>query len=406
MTDQDHSLGNGENETRRSNPRIPYWNTKDEDQQRNFVEILKERFSLNFEYIAINCVVAILLIIAFLTDQLGLIILAILIAPPVIPIYSFAFGISLGSFSLVWKAMITFFSTGILFFSAGLFSGFISSQIGTKEIIILRHFEDNNPVNFVLIIVGLLFAFALILRNPKQSISVANAALAFIFYLPITAFGISIVRGDLLNLQSVIFSFLTQFIFSIFLGVIILYLSGVKSNGGKKFVPIIFISVILVGSILLIFSQKSFTGINNVTELKPTFLLPQKSTSTPSKIMTGVNSTIIATIENTQDINPSVNLTPTFIISPTNTPTVTLTPLPTPVWAEIMALESNGVNLRAEPGYNGKIISTLLNGTLVEVLPEVEVADNNTWVRIRILDQTEGWIVRDFLISSTPAPDW
>ncbi|NTW44986.1 MAG: SH3 domain-containing protein, partial [Anaerolineaceae bacterium] len=73
---------------------------------------------------------------------------------------------------------------------------------------------------------------------------------------------------------------------------------------------------------------------------------------------------------------------------------------------EIRALESNGVNVRADPGYNGRIISTILNGTLVEVLSEVEVVDSITWVHIRLPDQTEGWIVRDFLISSTPAPDW
>jgi uncharacterized protein YgiM (DUF1202 family) len=95
-----------------------------------------------------------------------------------------------------------------------------------------------------------------------------------------------------------------------------------------------------------------------------------------------------------------------LVIPPTLTPTLTLTPLSTPIWAEIQAIESNGANIRAEPGYNGKIISTVLNGTLIQVLPEVEVVDNNTWVHIRLQDQTEGWIVRSLLISSTPAPDW
>ena len=134
-------------------------------------------------------------------------------------------------------------------------------------------------------------------------------------------------------------------------------------------------------------SQIAQISTQLIPEFNPT------NTSLPTKIQT-------------KEVFSETNPTLTLVIPATLTPTVTLTPLSTPIWAEIQAIESNGANIRAEPGYNGKIISTVLNGTLIQVLPEVQVVDNNTWVHIRLQDQTEGWIVRSLLVSSTPAPDW
>ena len=82
------------------------------------------------------------------------------------------------------------------------------------------------------------------------------------------------------------------------------------------------------------------------------------------------------------------------------------TPLPTPIWAEIQAGEANGANIRSDPGFSGKIILSVLNGTLVEILSDVAIEDGITWTKIKFPDQTEGWIVRTLLLSATPAPEW
>ena len=50
-------------------------------------------------------------------------------------------------------------------------------------------------------------------------------------------------------------------------------------------------------------------------------------------------------------------------------------------------------------------MKTLLNGILVEVLPETIEKENVTWVKIRTPNgEIEGWIVRSLLTTSTPAP--
>jgi len=406
MTDNEYSDDVDEKNDRVSQKRFPYWNSKDDEGRHIFVEKLEERFSINFEYIVLNCVVSIFLTIAFLTNQFGFLILALLIAPPIIPIYSISLGISFGSIPFLRKAIISLFFSALITFSLGLFSGFISTQISITNGSFWSNFEGYHWANFILIFIGLLFAFAIIIRNPKQSISVANVAIAYIFYLPLFVSGISIFRKELFNTQIAVNSFIVQFLFSVFIGVIILFISGVRSKGKKMYLPLVFILLMIIGMAFYLISPKISPDDNQVVlpifTQSPTVLVATNTMETNVETMMSPLPTLVFPEESATE----VLAVPTLLIPPTYTPTVTLTPLSTPVWAEIMALESNGVNVRSDPGYNGRIISTILNGTLVEVLSEVEVVDNITWVHIRLPDQTEGWIVRDFLISSTPAPDW
>jgi hypothetical protein len=80
--------------------------------------------------------------------------------------------------------------------------------------------------------------------------------------------------------------------------------------------------------------------------------------------------------------------------------------MPTPVWARISAAEGNGALVRAEPNYDAPVAATLLNGTLVEVLPDVVNNGGVAWVHIRTVNNKEGWIVRTLLRTATPAPSW
>ncbi|MEW6092940.1 MAG: SH3 domain-containing protein, partial [Chloroflexota bacterium] len=62
-----------------------------------------------------------------------------------------------------------------------------------------------------------------------------------------------------------------------------------------------------------------------------------------------------------------------------------------------------GALVRTEPG-GGTVITTLINGTLVEVLPEIQSVGNIQWVRIRTLEGLEGWVLQNVLAAATPAP--
>ncbi len=95
--------------------------------------------------------------------------------------------------------------------------------------------------------------------------------------------------------------------------------------------------------------------------------------------------------------------TRTFTPAPSETPTATLTGTPTPAYAVIAASTGGGALVRTEPA-GGEVVTTLLNGTLVQVLPEIKMAGTIPWVRVRTEKGQEGWVLQTVLSAATPAP--
>jgi hypothetical protein len=94
--------------------------------------------------------------------------------------------------------------------------------------------------------------------------------------------------------------------------------------------------------------------------------------------------------------------TPTNTLIPSATFTITPSPAPTPFYARINAKEDAGALVRKEPDYGAPVVKSLLNGSLVEILPESINKNGITWIKVRLADDSEGWIVRYVLITATP----
>jgi len=142
------------------------------------------------------------------------------------------------------------------------------------------------------------------------------------------------------------------------------------------------------------------TSLANLTPI-PTSTLQVEGTLQPSP----------APIIDTATPSPTDTLAPTPVpltlevtLPPTDIPTVTLTFEPTPVYARVHS--SKGVVLRAVPA--GKALTTLDDFSIVEVLPDTQVAANYTWAHV-IASQNgvrlTGWIVDLYLETPTPAPN-
>jgi len=105
---------------------------------------------------------------------------------------------------------------------------------------------------------------------------------------------------------------------------------------------------------------------------------------------------------------------PTATLPPTDTPTITPRPTdtpvpsPTPVYALVAAPEDlGGASLRAAPGYDQDVLTSVLNGTLIQILSEAPTEANGVpWLHIRLPDGREGWMVQSVLLAATPAPNW
>ncbi|MGE5251352.1 MAG: DUF389 domain-containing protein [Bacteroidota bacterium] len=102
-----------------------------------------------------------------------------------------------------------------------------------------------------------------------------------------------------------------------------------------------------------------------------------------------------------------VPLTLAVTLPATETPTITLTFEPTPVYARIGSDTGGGVNLRKTP--NGTYIATLDNGSTVEVQPEVQEVSGTAWAHVIAVKngkRLEGWILQSVLVMATPVPNW
>jgi hypothetical protein len=69
----------------------------------------------------------------------------------------------------------------------------------------------------------------------------------------------------------------------------------------------------------------------------------------------------------------------------------------------VNAGDLNGVIIRPDPG-SLLIVTTLLNGSLVEILPEVVNRNGFLWMHVRAADGKEGWVQSGLIVTATPRP--
>jgi SH3-like domain-containing protein len=99
--------------------------------------------------------------------------------------------------------------------------------------------------------------------------------------------------------------------------------------------------------------------------------------------------------------------TPTPTRVPSATQSLTPTIQPTPAYAVIDAdPKYGGAVVRSEPGTGrGNQLDILNNGSIVQVLAEIQSVGSETWVRIRV-NNLEGWVLQSVLTATalTPSP--
>ena len=161
--------------------------------------------------------------------------------------------------------------------------------------------------------------------------------------------------------------------------------------GGAMFLLGILVVIGLSGAGVAFGGQLALpTPIPSVT---PTVTMTPTPTLTPSITPTPVPPTATPTPSTTPSVTPS--LTPTFTASPT------------PVYAVVNAAEGGGAILRAEPGFGTDQVTSVLNGTTVQIIDEKPVEANNVfWLNVRIPDGRQGWMLETTLLVATPAPNW
>jgi len=365
-----------------------------------YVGEIARRLVPGVEFFIFSLTAGLVIALAILLDSPAIYILGALLAPFMVPVVGLGFSAAIGSLSFFLRSIGSLLISAAFVFGSGALGGWISKLFNNLPLTQARYFTSFSIPDFLLLTIGAALAIYLTVRMPKQRSLVASVPLAYEIYTPIAIAGFGLTSGinglfpEGLKVAAVFIAWV------ILIGTIVL---GILKLRPFTFFGYLLTAIILGGALYtLVVSSALGSALQKqvepfITRTAAAVISTDPQTATPT-----------LTIE-VPTAAPSVSQEtpiPTNTIPPTRTPTVTITPKPTPVWAKIYSPTYNGVNVRMEPGYNAAILASVPNDQPVQVLPEVQVVDGAYWVHILLEDGREGWMLRNLLLTATPAPDW
>jgi hypothetical protein len=355
------------------------------DERATLLDNLARRAFPSFEFFLFALLCGAVLGAAYLLDSPALLLLGVLLAPLLTPWVGLTLATLIGSWRFFFLTLGGLLVASLLVFLAGALAG-LTGRLWLP--LPLFHANIHSHLWWLDLFVVALGAALLVITfvHSEQKPVLPSIMLAYGLFLPLSAAGIGLGIGAAQLWPDGVLVFLVHFALAMLVGGIVL--------AALRFKPVRAIGYLLpfMIGLLSLAALVTFTGLVAIIrdEILSTRWL---ATSTPTALA-------LPSITATAPIQTSTP-SPTFAPSATPLPTDTLEP--TPSYAIITSPEFNGANVRTEPGI-GTIIIILQNGSLVQVLPEIEPFGSATWVRVRLADNTEGWVLQTVLTATTLTP--
>ena len=374
----------------------------DANERAIFVDTVAQRVSPSFDFYLFSLLSAAIFSAGLLLDTPPLLLLGALLAPLMAPVIGLALGTVTGSARFFFRSLVGILIASTLVFGVGILAGYASILLPPLGLELAHMQAHLSWINFLVLAVGAV-ATAGTMVHSEHSAVLPSVALAYELFLPLVAAGIGLGSGvtGLWPDGAVVFAIHLAWV--AMLGALSLAILGFRpltlfgyTLGGV---------VALLGVILLIGMTGAGVILSNQVVL-------------PTHVPTGTMTITITTTQTYSSLPETATRTPARSPTPTQTPTQThtLSPLPsltpsstpTPVLALIQAATGGGAIVRAEPNFQAAVVAVLINGTLVQLLPEAAVVDKGgaTWLHVRLLDAREAWILQNLLVIATPAPNW
>ncbi len=359
------------------------------DQRVAYLEEVTRRARPSFDFFLFSLLSGAVLTVGLLVDSPHLLVLGALLAPLMAPVVGISLGAALGSPASFGRSLGGLLIGGFLVVIVGALGGF-ASQIWEpyrySQALIHANFS---LAAFILVAIGAPLTCATLVRE-RFNPAVSSVAIAYALYTPLAAAGFGLGSDvDFLWPDGLV-------VFAIHLALATLLGAGTLALMGFRpyslFGYSLGVAVLLTGVLLAIGALGAGTVVLTQAGL-PTQSPTPTLTLTPSPTLTST------------PVPPTDTRTPTLTLTSTSTLTQTPLPSPTPVLARIQAEDGLGANLRLEPA--GPFLASLINGTLVQILPDQPVnIDGAVWVKVLVLESgLQGWILRNLLATATPQPE-
>lgn len=351
----------------------------------------------SFDFFLFSLLAGAVIGLGFLIDSPGLLVLAALVAPFMAPIIGLSLCAIIGAGRFFLQILVGAVIGSLLVFGGGALAG-LAAPIWQNAVFTqaIYHTRFSLPDLLVVAIGAILTTIAMVRSEQKPVLT--SVALAYELYLPLSAAGFGLTSGSPNLFSAGLNVFAVHLTLAVLLGILTLAL--------LKFHPLTLFGYTWTTTILLlaILLGVGVTGLRSIlsNSFGPTApalaALPSKAAVTHPAPGSTLTPTLNATL------TPVQNLTPTHTLIPSQTPTVTITPAPTPVWAQIYAENDAGALVRVKP--NGDIITSVMNGSLVQVLGDTVKDDYRIWIKVRTSTGKEGWILQSLLVTATPSAGW
>jgi hypothetical protein len=362
------------------------------DERADFLSRIASRTSPSLDYYLLSLFAGLLFSFGLLIDSPAILLLGALAAPFMAPFVGISLGTVIGSVSFFLRSLVALLVGSGLVFTAGLLGGYGSRYWSPGSYSLAHYHVQLSWPNMIVLGAGALMTCIATVQYARSA-QIASIALAYGLYIPITTAGFGLTSGvpDLWPDGVVIYAIYLAW--GALLGAVALAVLGFR--------PLTLFgytlgAVVLMSGIILLVGIGGFGAVIGAQVGLPTptptiTSTPLPPTATPTRTLTPIPPTLTPTATNTP-------------VPPTATATATRTPSPTatPVFAFVDAGEAGGAFVRAEPA--GEIISLVANGTRVQVLPEREQADGQTWIRIITPEGVDGWMLEILLVAATPTP--
>ena len=365
--------------------------------------ILARRSYPNYEFFIYAVLCGAVLGLGYLLDSPAVLLFGILLAPLMTPWVGMTLALITGSARFFIETLTAILISAILVFLSGLLSGFAARAFLPLT---FNNAFNNSQIwipGLVALGLGSILLIISFVRSEDNPF-LPSVMLAYSLFTPISAAGFGLGSGVEGLWPKGLLVFVVHLALATFFGLVTFLVLrfrpsqlGLGLSGGAL--------VVIVGTLALLMVP----GLGSRPEAPIVIPTQTKAVTPTSKLVLAPTSTASPKATSTPRVQTAtpVPLTLQVTLPLTETPTVTLTIEPTPVYAKISSDSGGGVNLRKSP--NGTYIATLDNGSVVIVLPDVQVVENVPWAHVIATKngrQLEGWILQTVLTMATPVPIW
>lgn len=384
----------------------------DAEGQAALIAGLAKRAYPTYELFVFSILCGAVLGLGFLLDSQAVLLLGILLAPLMTPWVGFLLAILTGSMRFLFVTSMALLISAALVFLSGLMAGFVGRIFLPLNLTSAFIHSRLWIPELVVLVIGAVILIASFVRSEARPF-LPSVVIAYALFLPVSAAGFGLGSGvEGIWPQGALVSLVHLELASLF-GLLTLFALRLRPSVGGFVFSVITILVLVVTLVLLM--EPGFRSAGVASALTPfdpqTLPSPTKNPVAASFVTSSPKPSSTPRLETgtpTDDVTPGrVLVTLNVTLPPTETPTITLTIEPTPVYGKISASEGGGAYLRELP--KGKFLAVLENGAVVEILPEVRYVDDVPWSNVianKNGTRIEGWVLQSVVTYATPVPNW